>query len=89
MTVPSRGTQLGKADRNEGARKIGRKGVLARCTSASRERKARLISLCKSRPLPARRGDRVTAAVSVNVEDTVDYEVSFVHLGPRLAELQR
>jgi hypothetical protein len=39
--------------------------------------------------LPARRGDRVTAAVSVNVEDTVDYEVSFVHLGPRLAELQR
>lgn len=32
--------------------------------------------------------DRVTAAVDVNVEETVDYEVSFVHLGPRLAALQ-
>jgi hypothetical protein len=31
--------------------------------------------------------DRVTAAVNVNVEETVDYQVSFVHLGPRLAEL--
>jgi hypothetical protein len=26
--------------------------------------------------------DRVTAAVNVNVEETVDYDVSFVHLGP-------
>jgi hypothetical protein len=26
--------------------------------------------------------DRVTAAVNVNVEGTVDYDVSFVHLGP-------
>jgi hypothetical protein len=33
--------------------------------------------------------DRVTAAVDVSVEETVDYEVSFVHLGPRLIELQR
>jgi hypothetical protein len=32
--------------------------------------------------------DRVTAAVNVNVEETVDYEVSFVHLGPRLAAPQ-
>jgi hypothetical protein len=29
--------------------------------------------------------DRVTAAVSVEVEETVGYEVSFAHLGPRLA----
>jgi hypothetical protein len=33
--------------------------------------------------------DRVTAAVNVNVEETADFDVSFVHLGPRLAELQR
>jgi hypothetical protein len=33
--------------------------------------------------------DRVTAAVEVAVEETSDFEVSFVHLGPRLAELQR
>jgi hypothetical protein len=33
--------------------------------------------------------DRVTAAAEVQVEETVGYEVSFVHLGPRLAELQR
>jgi hypothetical protein len=26
--------------------------------------------------------------VNVNVEETVDYEVSFVHLGPRLAAPQ-
>ena len=31
--------------------------------------------------------DRITAAVNVNVEETLDYEVSFVDLGPRLAEL--
>jgi hypothetical protein len=29
--------------------------------------------------------DRVTATVNVQVEDTVDYEVTFAHLGPRLA----
>jgi hypothetical protein len=32
--------------------------------------------------------DRVTSAVNVNVEETLDYDVSFVHLGPRLAALQ-
>jgi hypothetical protein len=31
--------------------------------------------------------DRITSAVDVNVEETLDYEVSFVDLGPRLAEL--
>jgi hypothetical protein len=31
--------------------------------------------------------DRITAAVNVNVEETLDYDVSFVDLGPRLAEL--
>lgn len=33
--------------------------------------------------------DRITAAVNVNVEETIDYDVSFAHLGPRLAGLQR
>jgi heme-degrading monooxygenase HmoA len=33
--------------------------------------------------------DRVTATVDVDVEETTDFDVSFVHLGPRLAELQR
>jgi hypothetical protein len=32
--------------------------------------------------------DRVTSAVNVTVEETLDYDVSFVHLGPRLAALQ-
>jgi hypothetical protein len=32
--------------------------------------------------------DRVTAAVDVTVVETVDYDVSFAHLGPRLLELQ-
>jgi hypothetical protein len=29
--------------------------------------------------------DRVTAAVNVQVEETVDYEVTFAHLGSRMA----
>jgi heme-degrading monooxygenase HmoA len=33
--------------------------------------------------------DRVTAAAKVKVEETADFEVSFAHLGPRLAALQR
>jgi hypothetical protein len=33
--------------------------------------------------------DRVTSAVDVHVEETSGYEVSFVHLGPLLAALQR
>jgi hypothetical protein len=33
--------------------------------------------------------DSVTAAAHVTVEETVDYEVSFADLGPRLAALQR
>lgn len=33
--------------------------------------------------------DRVTAAVDVQVEETVGYEVSFAHLGARLAALHR
>jgi hypothetical protein len=33
--------------------------------------------------------DRVTAAVNVTVEEAVDYEVTFVHLGPQLVEMQR
>lgn len=32
--------------------------------------------------------DRVTAAANVTVEETTDFDVSFVHLGPRLAEPQ-
>jgi heme-degrading monooxygenase HmoA len=32
--------------------------------------------------------DRVTAAVDVSVEEAVDYDVSFAHLGPRLLDLQ-
>jgi heme-degrading monooxygenase HmoA len=31
---------------------------------------------------------RVTAAVEVTVVETADYEVSFVHLGPRLTRLK-
>jgi hypothetical protein len=31
--------------------------------------------------------DRVTAAVSVHVEETVDYEVTFAHFGPHMNEL--
>jgi hypothetical protein len=30
--------------------------------------------------------DRITATVNVQVEETVDYEVTFAHLGPRIAE---
>jgi heme-degrading monooxygenase HmoA len=30
--------------------------------------------------------DRVTAAVNVQVEETVGYEVTFAHLGPQMAE---
>jgi heme-degrading monooxygenase HmoA len=30
--------------------------------------------------------DRITSAVNVQVEETVGYEVTFSHLGPRLAE---
>jgi hypothetical protein len=33
--------------------------------------------------------DSITAAVNVKVEETVGYDVSFVHLGQRLAALQR
>jgi heme-degrading monooxygenase HmoA len=33
--------------------------------------------------------DRVTAAAEVKVEETADFEVSFAHVGPRLAALQR
>ena len=33
--------------------------------------------------------DRVTAAVNVTVEETVGYDVTFVHLGAGLARLQR
>jgi hypothetical protein len=33
--------------------------------------------------------DSVTAAVNVTVEETVGYEVTFAHLGPRLVELHR
>jgi heme-degrading monooxygenase HmoA len=29
--------------------------------------------------------DRITATVNVHVEDTVDYEVTFAHLGSRIA----
>jgi heme-degrading monooxygenase HmoA len=32
--------------------------------------------------------DGVTAAAHVTVEEVVDYEVSFAHVGPRLAALQ-
>lgn len=30
--------------------------------------------------------DRMTSAANVQVEETVDYEVTFAHLGPRLTE---
>ena len=31
----------------------------------------------------------VTAAVNVTIEGTTGYEITFAHLGPRLAELHR
>lgn len=39
----------------------------------------------RHRPARMRFRDRVTAAVNVQVEETVDYEVTFAHLGPRMA----
>lgn len=33
--------------------------------------------------------DRVTAAAEVTVEETAEYEVSFAHVGPRLATQSR
>ena len=33
--------------------------------------------------------DSVTAAVNVQVEETIGYELTFAHLGPRLVELRR
>ena len=40
---------------------------------------------------PARREfrERVTAAVDVTIESIESFELSFAHVGPRLAELQR
>lgn len=33
--------------------------------------------------------DRVTATVNVQIEEVVEYEVAFAHLGSRLAELEK
>jgi hypothetical protein len=39
----------------------------------------------RHRPARMRFRDRVTAAVNVQVEEAVDYEVTFAHLEPRMA----
>ena len=33
--------------------------------------------------------DRMTSAAGVEVEETVDYEVTFAHLGPRVADFNK